>query len=56
MNSISNNSEKGKRIIEFLKKELQIPEDVSSFSVNFSLDSFITVDCSYFPREKECGK
>ena len=46
-------SEKGQRILSFLKQELQIPEYVKHFSIHMGANEFITVECEYYPEEDE---
>ena len=50
---MTNGSEKCKRVVDFLRKELQIPENVIRFKVVFAVDSLLTVeDMDYYPTEE----
>ncbi len=49
---ITISSEAGKRVIDFLREELQIPEGVIRFKVVLDMDALITVeDMDYFPQD-----
>ena len=45
------NSDKGKRVLDFLRWELQIPEYATDINVRMSVNGLITVDCEYYPRD-----
>jgi uncharacterized FlaG/YvyC family protein len=49
---MSVHSEKAQRIIEYLKKELQVPDGAINFSVHFKTGEFVKVDCSYCPIDE----
>jgi hypothetical protein len=42
-----------KEIVDFLMSKLGIPLNVINFSVHFSMDDAIRVDCTYFPERFE---
>lgn len=50
--------EKGKRIFEYLKKELCLPDEVVGFDVIFDIDSLVTVtNLTYYPPDdKKFGR
>ena len=42
---------RGKELCDMLRKELDIPEGVQSFSVRFAMGEAVTVECKYLPQE-----
>ncbi len=50
--AIAPQSEKAKRVMAFLRKELDIPQEVIGFEVSFGIDEMITVkNMSYYPLD-----
>lgn len=47
---------KHNEIMEYLVKELSIPDECSRFSVHFSVDNLVTVDCTFAPMVEESPK
>lgn len=47
---ITPQSDKGKELQDYLRRELQIPEHVKWFEVRFAMDEVVSVTCQYLPR------
>lgn len=45
-------SGKGCEILEYLKRELDIPENTKSFSVKFEANMPVIVECVFYPENK----
>jgi len=46
----------GKELCDLLIEKLGIPDHVQKFTVHFSKEDFVTVDCVYYPAESENKK
>jgi len=54
MSSMTTRNDKAQRILEFLKKELHIPDGVIRFKVVFDVDCVITVEgMDYAPSDSD---
>lgn len=42
---------RGRELADMLRRELGIPDNVLSFSVHFSVNSALRVQCEYMPKE-----
>lgn len=47
MNSMTG---RGRELADQLRRELGVPDHVLSFSVHFSVDSLVRVQCEYMPK------
>lgn len=46
------NSDSAKRIVEFLRSELQLPALPKSFEVRFAMGESVTVKCEYIAQDR----
>lgn len=49
---ISPGSDSARRIIEFLRAELQLPAILKSFEVRFAMGECVTVKCEYIAQDR----
>lgn len=46
------NSDSARRIVEFLRAELQLPALLQSFEVRFAMGEVVTVKCEYMAQDR----
>jgi hypothetical protein len=42
-------TEKGKKLLEFLEEEYGLPTNTKSFSLEMGVDTALTIDCVFYP-------
>lgn len=52
MSMIMPNDTVAREILEFIKKRLELPDNIIGLSLHLNLDEAIRVDCQYYPSAK----